>query len=108
MRGLQHEVLGTVYETRLLLRVGSPQKKNNVLSPIIELSYDSIGEALPSTISMRARLSLFYGQNCIEQKDSLPSPRFQAPVLGAFDTEIALKFEEDIDERWRRRRRRFD
>ncbi len=62
---------------------------------------DPIGECLPALALVRAGASALDGEHRIQQQHSTVRPRNQAAMSGRLDTEVALEFSVDVDQRRR-------
>ena len=76
MRGVQNEVARTIHKFGLLQRCGTPAKKHQSVSLSVQYTNRSIGELLPSFLSVRKCGALTHGKYCVEQKHT-EKPRKQ-------------------------------
>jgi len=87
-----------VHESRLPLRVGAPQDKDNRPRLVIHQPDHRIGEALPALALMRGRKPRLHRENRIEQQHPLLRPGFKISMGRRLKAKIALHFLVDIDQ----------
>src|SRR5690348_15504274 len=103
MRRLQNVMTTPVDQLALGLCIGSPEQENKALTLAIQDINDAVGEPFPAFALVRAWPALFHGQHGIQQQHAALRPWNEATVIRARNSEVALDFRKDVDQRWRRR-----
>jgi hypothetical protein len=102
MRRADHQMARLIDESRLFLRIGSPENEDDGMLLIVDRADDRIGELLPALALMRCRHRPLHRQHAVEQQDTLPRPVFKKAVAGRRDAQIVLQLFINIDQRrWR-------
>ncbi len=96
MGGFYYQVLRAGYESFLAPRVCAPEDENYRVFTLVELADNLIGQDFPAFALVGISLSAADGEHCIEEQNSLLSPRSQVSGIRRRDSKVGLKLFIDI------------
>ena len=99
MGRFEDEVFGLVDEGLLAAGVAAPEEKDEVRTSFIEILDDCLSEGFPAVTAMRAGFVGLYGEDIIEQEDTLSLPVLKIAGGVAVVTDVGVDFFIDVDER---------
>lgn len=103
MRSRQYTMPGTVDECGLTLSIRSPQQKNHMFAPFVDLPDHSVGKRFPSPALMRSGLMSPDRQRSVDHQHPLLRPSLQPTRRRHRFAQITLDLPENIDQRrWKR------
>lgn len=99
MGGFQHQMPRRINQWHFALRITPPEDKRHMRSAVADHLDHRVGELLPSSPLVRARLMLTNCECGIEQKHSLVGPSCEVAREGYVSADVVLDFLVDIHER---------
>lgn len=101
MSGFKNMVLGAVDDGALFLCVAAPEQEHEMFFLVGEGFDSGVCEGFPALVLVRPCLVSFYGESCIEKKNTLLREIGEVTCFWHVASNVANDFFVDIQKRWR-------